>query len=218
MGDKIKVFWLEPTDREKRWLRRYTSSLEHKCEKTGSYCNAMADFGEGKIKYTADGCIAGQDELKPPKDDPRWPTYCDACGHVFSEKDAHQLFTDQIYVRPDTGQHMSLREAPPGACWDAWWIAERHKDRSPGCGSMMGDDGRCLIVRCPDGHDWMIDARCRNCTLPQDNLHHCWVRHGKPEDGTLHVDKAGNTCSAGGGSILTGNWHGFLHGGYLVGC
>jgi hypothetical protein len=31
MNERIKVFWIEPTDRERRWLRRYTSSAEHKC-------------------------------------------------------------------------------------------------------------------------------------------------------------------------------------------
>jgi hypothetical protein len=81
---------------------------------------------------------------------------------------------------------------------------------------MVGPDGQCLIVRLPGNHDWMIDNRCNNCTLPDDNVHKCWVRHGRPEDGTLHVDKDGVTCSAGGGSIDTGKWHGFLRNGYLT--
>jgi hypothetical protein len=51
--------------------------------------------------------------------------------------------------------------------------------------------------------------------MKDDNIHRCWVRHGRPEDGTLHVDKAGNTCRAGAGSIDTGKWHGFLHNGEL---
>jgi len=80
---------------------------------------------------------------------------------------------------------------------------------------MTGPDGRTLIVRCPDGHDWIIDSRASNCTKKDDNAHWCWVRHGKPEDGTLHVDKNGNTCAAGAGSIDTGKWHGFLHNGEL---
>jgi len=64
----------------------------------------------------------------------------------------------------------------------------------------------------------MIDSRASNCTMPDDNAHRCWVRHGRPEDGTLHVDKNGLTCAAGGGSILAGNYHGFLHHGHLVEC
>jgi hypothetical protein len=80
---------------------------------------------------------------------------------------------------------------------------------------MVGPDGRSLIVRCPGGQDWMIDSRASNCTRKDDNKHFCWVRRGKPEDGTLHVDKNGDTCSAGAGSIQTANWHGFLHNGLL---
>jgi hypothetical protein len=78
-------------------------------------------------------------------------------------------------------------------------------------------DHRSLIVKCPDGHEWMIDSRASNCAMPNDNTHHCWVRHGRPEDGTLHVDKSGNTCAAGAGSIETPKWHGFLHNGHLTG-
>lgn len=64
----------------------------------------------------------------------------------------------------------------------------------------------------------MIDGRASNCTMPDDNVHKCWVRHGRPEDGTLHVDKNGNTCAAGAGSIATPNFHGFLHNGDLSAC
>ena len=95
------------------------------------------------------------------------------------------------------------------------WISERRKDGSTGCGYMIGDDHRSLVIKCPDGHDWMIDLRARNCTMKDESTHHCWVRHGRPEDGTLHVDKNGLTCDAGAGSIDTGTWHGFLHNGEL---
>jgi hypothetical protein len=54
--------------------------------------------------------------------------------------------------------------------------------------------------------------------MKDDMAHFCWVRHGRPEDGNLHVDKNGQTCSAGGGSIDTGKWHGFLHNGELNPC
>lgn len=57
-----------------------------------------------------------------------------------------------------------------------------------------------------------------NCTMPDDKNHKCWVRHGRPEDGTLHVDKNGHTCAAGAGSIVAGNYHGFLHNGHLTPC
>lgn len=214
----IKVFWIEPNHRERHWLRRYRSSAEHKCAKTGSYCNGMRLIGDADIRYTADGNISSRDDLKPPKSDPRWPIACEACGEPFTEKDEYQLFGRQLFVRPDTGEVMTTNDAPPGACWDAWWITERRKGGPTGVGWMVGDDHRCLMVKCPDGHDWMIDARASNCTMKDDNAHHCWVRHGRPEDGTLHVDKNGHTCQAGGGSIDTGKWHGFLHNGHLTNC
>jgi hypothetical protein len=34
-----------------------------------------------------------------------------------------------------------------------------------GCGHMIGPDHRSLVVKCPDGHDWMIESRASNCTI-----------------------------------------------------
>lgn len=220
----IKVFWIEPTDRERQWLRRFSYGKDRPCPKSSYGCDAMFELGEGDVLYTADGYIdATSRKPMPPRDDPRWPKVCAACGQPFGKKDEFQLHTKQIYVRPDTGARCTLNDAPPGACWDAWWIHHRNRRKYeaapvPGVGNMVGDDGRSLIVRCPDGHDWMVDSRASNCTMKDNNTHHCWVRHGKPEDGTLHVDKAGNTCAAGAGSIATGKWHGFLHCGFLTTC
>lgn len=215
--EKIKVFFLDPTDRQKLRLRRY--SHPRKCAKDGWGCDASVEFGECDIRYREekDGqfTIMSSDDLKPSNADPRWPTACLKCGQPFEEGDERQLFTEQIYTRSDTGDRTTLRAAPPGACWNAWWISDRRKDGPKGCGYFVGPDGRCLVIRCPDGHDWMIDSRCSNCTLPNDNEHWCWVRTGRPEDGTLHVDKNGKTCAAGAGSIQTKNWHGFLHNGFL---
>lgn len=215
----IKVFWIEPTDRERQWLRRFNYGKDHPCTKSTYGCDAMFDFGEADILYTAEGYIdATSRRPKPPRDDPRWPKACAGCGRPFGEKDEFQLHGKQIYVRPDTGERFTLRDAPVGACWDAWWVhhRNRHEEKpAPGVGASIGDDGLSLVVRCPDGHDWMIDSRASNCTLPKDDTHHCWVRHGKPEDGTLHVDKSGHSCAAGAGSIQTPKWHGFLHNGFL---
>lgn len=221
MADRIKVFWCEPTDRERQWLRRYRSGDE-KCAGPGGYgfCNAMFALGEADILYTSDGYIDGSRRKQlasaPRDDDPRWPTKCDACTRAFTNEDPKQLFTRQIYVRVDQPNiRFTLDDAPAGACWDAWWVHEHGRDGLIGCGWSIGPDHRSLVVVCPDGHQWMIDARASNCTMKGDNTHHCWVRHGKPEDGTLHVDKNGNTCAAGAGSIQTPKWHGFLHHGEL---
>lgn len=125
-------------------------------------------------------------------------------------------FPAAIHRRHDNGQEMTLAEAPSGTVWNASWFVDRREGLEPACGSMIGPDGRCLVVRCPDGRDWMIDSRASDFTMKDDNTHHRWVRHGRPEDGTLHVDKNGRTCAAGAGSIDTGKWHGFLHNGELA--
>lgn len=86
-----------------------------------------------------------------------------------------------------------------------------------------GSDGLAVTCKLPDGRTWYIDMRASNCTKPNDNVHRCWVRHGTVA-GALHVDKNGNTCAAGAGSIDTTaggtkpGWHGYLHNHQLVNC
>lgn len=144
-------------------------------------------------------------EDKPADDDPRWPLKCDKCVFLFAPNEVRQFFYDLLYRRVDTGELTALRDAPPGAMWNAWWLT----DLLPG-GMIPGPfpDGQALMVKCPNGRDWFIDGRASNCTMPKDDAHHCWIRHGTPPD--LVVDKNGVTCQAGAGSILAGDYHGFL--------
>jgi len=100
------------------------------------------------------------------------------------------------------GQHLTLDELPIGAMWVASW---KHR---------KGYDDRAICVMLPGRHIWSIDARCKNCTRMEDTTHRCWIRHGEPPNVT--VDKNGNTCSAGTGSIVVPGWHGFLRNGHLV--
>lgn len=122
------------------------------------------------------------------------------------------------YHRPDTGEVFDrLGDCPPGAMWDAHWMVKGDGYAADGgyvLGGLHEQDGRFLVVRLPNGRDWCIDSRASNCTLPQDNVHRCWVRHGEPPN--LTVDKNGVTCAAGAGSIQAGDYHGFLRGGRLV--
>lgn len=112
--------------------------------------------------------------------------------------------TSPVFRRVDTGEEMFLADAPPGAMWDAYWMPS----------AMRQADGRYLVVKLPNGHDWSIDSRASNCGRPDDDAHQCWVRHGEPPD--ITVDKNGDTCDAGAGSILSGDYHGFLRDGYLT--
>ena len=204
---KIAVFFIAPAGRDEVYLRRYVSGSRGKCQGPDGYHNAMMSIGEQATTDAATGDYH-------PHDDPRWSTTC-TCGYQFTDEDEWQLFRQRIYRRADTGSEMTLRSAPVGACWDATWFVDRARDRQP-CFN-IGDDGRCLVVKTPGG-DWMIDSRARNCTMPDDTVHKCWVRHGSPENGTLHVDKQGTTCAAGAGSIQAGSYHGFLHHGHLTEC
>ena len=204
----IPVFFIEPTGDSRYWLRRYSTVREGTCNGR-SYHNAQAKFG----KHPADA-----DLDQPPHDDPRWPTKCEHCDHQFTEDDHWQILERRIYRRHDDNSVLMLLEnAPPGAIWNAEWLADR--ERGDESRMWIGPDDRALMCKCPDGHDWHIDGQASNCTMPDDHVHKCWVRTGRPEDGTLHVSKGkpGESCAAGAGSIQTGKWHGFLHHGHLVG-
>lgn len=62
----------------------------------------------------------------------------------------------------------------------------------------------------------IIDPKtgAREDWMPNDDVHRCWVRHGTVGD-PLQVDKNGNTCAAGAGSIQNAGWHGYLKNGIL---
>ena len=199
MTTNIKVFLLETTDTERRELRRYATGP---C----SCKNYPASYHDASVAL--DIAPYDKSERHWPRDDPRWPRFCE-CGYEFEPEDPWQLFTRRLYVRADTGEQLTLNEAPVGACWFAEWYAEHPAYR--------GSDGRTLVVMTPGG-EWIVDSRASNCTRPNENEHKCWVRHGRPEDGSLHVDKNGLTCEAGAGSIVCGAYHGFLHNGHLTNC
>lgn len=201
----IKCFWLEPIDREKRYLRRYSSGST--CPGPMSYHDAMIFLDEALEILGPDGCWKDSGQTSADfKEHPLWPTHC-VCGYEFQPKDERQLFSQHLYRRTDTGEEMTLRDASDGAMWEATWYS--------GVPSWCGDDGRAIICRVPCKHDWHIDGVCSNCTRPNE-AHHCWVRHGEPPN--LTVDKNGNTCAAGAGSILTPTWHGYLRNGELISC
>lgn len=197
----IRCFLLVDARKTKRFLRRYVSAS--KCAAHG-YHDAMnfIDILDGSSpSYEADEIA----DISGFAGDSRWPIRCD-CGYEFQDGDVRQVFTRRLWRREDSGEEFTLDEAPEGAIWEASWYS--------GIPSWCGPDGKALICKCPGGHDWHIDGRASNCTMPNDNVHRCWVRHGTPPN--LTVDKNGNTCQAGAGSIQTPNWHGFLRNGELV--
>lgn len=199
---RLKVFWIEPTDYVVRSLRRFVSGND--CPSAPGYHNASV-----VIDRVVKPFIAGQFDASPTETelagDPRWPTHC-SCGYAFSDADRWQVNDERLYAGAPTGL-CTLRDAPPGALYDAWWLGDYQR----------GPDGRHLIAVCPNGRTWEIDGRASNCTLPHDSEHRCWTRHGDPTTGNIDVGKQyGPTCGAGAGSILFSDYHGFLQHGYFI--
>jgi hypothetical protein len=137
----------------------------------------------------------------------------------FPTEEAEKIFAENrctssgglipLYKDAD-GNVFTWHEAKPGAMCDGTWLHDHPQ--------YVGNDGIALMVKLPNNHTWMVDSRANNCTMKEDTVHKCWVRHGDPRTGKVHVDKNGNTCGAGAGSILSGSYHGFLHDGFLVSC
>lgn len=201
MSNPIKCFWLEPTTYSLRFLRRYSSGSECAVCPQG-YHDAVVFIGEFPSIEDAEGYQSNPDASEYKLDN-RWPTQA-PCGYIFLPEDEWQVNTEKVYKSGD-GSDYTLRQAPAGAMWNAFWM-KHLLVKSP--------DGLCPVVRCPGGGDWTIDSRANNCTMPNDNEHRCWIRHGVVPN--LTVDKNGKTCAAGAGSIQTSNWHGFLRDGFLV--
>lgn len=148
-----------------------------------------------------------------------------------ARRDIHEWGSQSLYHAPGDAARFTISDAPAGSLWDADWMH--------GFPQWEGPDGLALIVRLPNRWDWHIDSRASNCDskcatcgepyhkhdiygkvgcpkFVESRPHKCWVRHGDPKTGNLHVDKNGVTCGAGAGSILAKDYHGFLHHGYLT--
>ena len=221
----VRCYWIAPTERARLGLRRYhmCDDPRKKCDKHG-YHNAITFVTEVSMKRVAEPNGSWHWEFGGNyvflHTDGRWPKRCD-CGYEFAERDVWQVWHEPLYRRTDTGADTTLRTAGPGAMWNADWMGDWVK----------GPDGQCLVVRLPNGNDWMIDSRASNCDSPcvqcgrpyhshsvvsghhyEDvRPHQCWVRTGKPP--RITVSKQGVTCGAGSGSIQSGSYHGFLRDG-----
>ncbi len=140
-----------------------------------------------------------------------WPTRCDHCPAVRPEIEGSGGFTRQIFHRTTYGTASELPE--PGDLFFSSW---EHDDGREGWCEWANCSGPHLHAILPNGREWHVDGRANNCAKKEDRLHRCWVRHGRPEDGSIHVDKGGNTCEAGAGSIAAPGWHGYLDNGAFV--
>ena len=194
------TFWCEEIPlvrvRLRRWQRADTEGHFHAA--------ASEPLGDVDSHVDPEGYL-NEIPARQYEGNPAWPTTCE-CGYEFTDDDGWQVQTDRLYEAND-GRRFTQRDMPIGAMYDATWFPWK------------GGDGMALTVVIPPGEGigdhWNVDMRAKNCTLPDDDAHRCWVRHGNPRIEPVTVDKQGLTCQAGAGSIQTSNWHGFLHGGRL---
>jgi hypothetical protein len=146
---------------------------------------------------------AGQGEPALPDPTRGWTGACESCGAAVPWED------DEVRLGGGIRTLWSTESGAPEP-GDLYW-SEDYQGR---CFQWDNCDGQHLHAVLPNGHPWNIDSRARNCDRPADRLHRCWVRTG--ELPRITVGKGGNTCSAGAGSIASGDYHGFLVDGVLV--
>jgi hypothetical protein len=200
LGD-IRCFWVEFAHKLHRQLRRY--SLK-RLRETGDLARPCAVAGIHQAHTHLDYVPVADfnDPLRcsgdiHPHSDPRWPTLCDACGYVFQDDDGWQVWVDDVYRDPITGEECDLEKAPNGAMWDAWWLREH---------DWFGEDGIALMIQTPAG-EWAVDKPVETGAGAGTP----WHREGIPSTGLV-------TASP---SILIGRpsrgrlFHAFLNDGVL---
>ncbi len=154
---KIECFLLYPTNMVRRHLRRYAGwdVVDGKAVQRGGKCKIEGNQGYHQAWAKIEDANAQHDEkgnllsesASAYEGDPRWPTHC-LCGYEFQKNDEWQVFTELTYSR-DSGEKMTVREAPLGAMWDAPWFKDVR--------DYGGPDGLCLVVKTPAG-DFCIDG------------------------------------------------------------
>lgn len=137
-----KVFISKPSEFSRRSLRRYASGS--KCPKGPfSYHNAEAVIDPQFVATKDDE----RGLLGPYRLDRRWPKQCD-CGYEFQSGDAWQVNVHRLYDTPHDQLYV-LRDLPPGAAWEAPWLAA--------AGSRWaGPDGKAWCIMFPGGVEWVV--------------------------------------------------------------
>lgn len=188
----VQCFMIEPSGQARAGLRRYSPFLSGELH----YHNVEVQIGVEP--YDPERAIGD----RHPHADERWPMKC-TCGYVFKETDEWQRTHWQLYKRAgmpdDNALLIPLAEAPIGAMWFAPWYSEA---------GWVGSDGQTLVVKLPDGTEWIVDGSASNAPgkIPG------WTRSGIPPNFVVTP------------SIATPNYHGFLGGpdgkspGVLVSC
>lgn len=211
-------------------LRVYWGDDCPNCIGKGSLGYHNARFQIGEVADPNDQEVGG--ELADyPRTDPRWPTKCDDCPAAVpptpppvlcecgcgEEKIAdgaprYHIFRTTLFT-DDKGW---IGIPQPG---DLFWVGYYHTSDGVCFGKWTNCSGQHLVCVLPNGDWWDTGSRASNCTMREDTTHRCWVVNGDPRKGELvTVNKASATCAAGAGSIISGNYHGFLTNGKLTSC
>ncbi len=154
--------------------------------------NAQVVIGEADGVFTHDGYL---ESLEPDLSDTRWRdvSTC-ACGYLFTPADPRQVVQRLFYADAvgsrylvDPGVESAFR-APAGAMWEAPW---GRTSADP----WVGPDGKCYIIRLPDGTDWCMDCPSsgggrwdrtgvvpHHVTAIQSAGYHGWLRNGLLSD------------------------------------
>lgn len=191
MYPSVQCFWVEPTGKAIRGLRRYRRGEEACPQNRMGYHTTRIDLAEDLDVIWAEGDdgarhVAAIDNAEYAGD-PRWPTHC-ICGYRYVEDDHWQAQQEPVYESADGRRAWTSpaygREPTPGAMFDTLWRPELRKE-----------DGLAISVVCPDGAVWCIDEEATGGGF--------WTREGTPPMLTVSP------------SIQTGSYHGHLVGGVL---
>ena len=147
-------------------------------------------------------------------------------GETSGEETHSGCIRYSIYENIETREVKRSDQLPIGALYAIERDADILFDQFPPCG-YDGLSIACVLIGNggPDSrHHWYIDYKASNCTMPDDDKHRCWVRHGTVGE-KLTVNKEPiqgpngliTSCQAGAGSFFMDNqsWHGFLTNGEL---
>jgi len=199
VGEPVRCFLITPVPYVRVSLRVYESGTTTCPDKTWRYHDAMrletARLPMAEMPTTADGCVSWDLPLDGTE---KFPEQCDHCAAVLEGEGLKRMrFVEQLY-QDGQGWEGTIKEALPGAMWNAEWITKSAVK------SWIGPDGLSLFVRLPNGSDWGID-------IPDKNGNP-WTREGTPPNVTARpsIEVKGHAARAG--------YHGFLTDGVLTEC